>query len=52
MLLANYLTAQELILKVGKAAFIRNHRPPKLKGIELAVTQHRIKSVYSGHNIS
>ena len=31
MLLANYLTAQELLNRVNKAAFLRNHRPPKLK---------------------
>lgn len=34
MLLANYLVAQELIVKVGKAAFLRNHPLPKMKGLD------------------
>jgi DIS3-like exonuclease 2 len=34
MLLANYLVAQELIIKVGKAAFLRNHPLPKMKELD------------------
>ena len=34
MLLANYLVAQELLLRNGKCAFLRNHPPPKISGLE------------------
>jgi exoribonuclease R len=33
MLLANYLVAEELLLKVKGAAFLRNHAPPNTKGM-------------------
>ncbi len=34
MLLANYLVAQELLLKFGEAAFIRNHGNPDASGMK------------------
>lgn len=34
MLLANYLVAQELLLKFGQAAFIRNHGQPDASGMK------------------
>ena len=34
MLLANYLVAQELLLRNGSSAFLRNHPPPKAGGLE------------------
>lgn len=34
MLLANYLVAEEMIVKLGKPAFLRQHPPPSSKGLE------------------
>jgi len=35
MLLANYLVAQEMLVRVGNFAFIRNHPPPELKSLDV-----------------
>lgn len=37
MLLANYLVAQKLVERVGRAAFLRRHREPRSRGMEEVV---------------